>query len=113
RPPPRPTPAGYSARGRASPSPCRPTSSRAWPPCSPSTAAAAALRQRIRGAGLAARPARWPALRRTTPLALVTGGRLEGIDAVCRYLAALAQGYAATPGPAAEPPPAARLGKEP
>jgi uncharacterized protein (DUF2384 family) len=42
------------------------------------------------------------------PLALVTGGTQEGIDAVCRYLRALAQGYPAAPGTADRPPPAER-----
>lgn len=47
------------------------------------------------------------------PLALVTGGSQEGLDAVCRYLAALAESHPAAPSPAAPPSPAARLGKEP
>jgi len=47
------------------------------------------------------------------PLALMTGGTLEGLDAVCRYLSALAQGHPAasdTPGP---PPHDALPGKKP
>jgi len=44
------------------------------------------------------------------PLALMTGGTLEGLDAVCRYLGALAQGHPAAPGP---PSPDALSGKEP
>ncbi|MPZ12700.1 MAG: DUF2384 domain-containing protein, partial [Kiloniellaceae bacterium] len=47
------------------------------------------------------------------PLALVTGGTLEGIDTVCRYLTALAQGHPAAPGPADPPSPVALPGKEP
>jgi uncharacterized protein (DUF2384 family) len=47
------------------------------------------------------------------PLAVLTGGSREGLDAVCRYLAALAQGHPAAPGPADPPSPAAQPGKKP
>jgi uncharacterized protein (DUF2384 family) len=46
------------------------------------------------------------------PLDLVTGGNLDGIDAVCHYLNALAQDHPAAPGPAGPAPPPAGSGKQ-
>jgi uncharacterized protein (DUF2384 family) len=46
------------------------------------------------------------------PLALLTGGSQGGLDAVCRYLAALAQGHPAAPGPADPAPPPAGSGNQ-
>jgi hypothetical protein len=46
------------------------------------------------------------------PRAPKTGGRLEGPDAVCRNLGALAQGHPAAPGSARPTPPRAGPGKE-
>jgi hypothetical protein len=46
------------------------------------------------------------------PLVLVTGGSLEGIDAVCRYLNALAQGHPAATGATGPAPPPAEPGKQ-
>jgi uncharacterized protein (DUF2384 family) len=46
------------------------------------------------------------------PLALVTGGTLEGIDTVCRYLGALAHGHSAAPSPSGSMRQRAGPGKE-
>lgn len=46
------------------------------------------------------------------PLALVTGGTLEGIDTVCRYLGALAHGHPAAPSPGGSMRQRAGPGKE-
>lgn len=48
-----------------------------------------------------------PAFAGQPPLALLTGGSLEGLDAVCRYLGALGQEHPAAPGPARPTPPVA------
>jgi uncharacterized protein (DUF2384 family) len=47
------------------------------------------------------------------PLAFLTGGSLEGLDAVCHYLNALAQGQPAAPGAMSPLSPDTLPGKEP
>jgi uncharacterized protein (DUF2384 family) len=53
-----------------------------------------------------------PPLAGQPPLAILTGGSQEGLDTICRYLAALAQGHPAAPGPAGPTPPPAERGKQ-